>query len=222
MTPKKYTTVLFDFDGCIADTLPIWLRSFRKIYDDMGIDISDREIIDKSFHRWDEVKEIKIPDIDLFAKTLYTYFNTYSKDLALHEGIIESIHSLREQGIKTAVVTSTLRETIDEKLDHLNMSHLFDTVLAWEDTEKNKPDPEPILEAMKRLSADPDETIMIGDNEVDIISAHKAGATSIWYYPKVNEFYYPDNAFAHLKPDHTIGHFDELEDIALDFTSSLR
>src|SRR5690606_24984950 len=121
--------------------------------------------------------------------------------------------TLRSSGIKTAVVTSTLRHTIDAMLKDLSCEKLFDTTLAWEDTIKNKPDPEPLLKAMERLGVRPDETIMIGDNEVDIIAAQQAQVTSIWYYPEVNEYFYPENKFAHHKPHFTIKHFQELFEI---------
>lgn len=172
--------------------------------------MSDREIIDNAFHRWDSKPELKIPDVSIFAKMLYNKFNENSKDLQTHEGFEKTIKILREQGIKTAVVTSTLRATIDEKLDALYLSHYFDTTIAWEDTEKNKPDPDPLLLAMKRLGSKPEETIMIGDNEVDIVAAKEAGTASIWFYPKANHLFYPDHAFAFLEPDYTITSFSEL------------
>ncbi|MBP9690989.1 HAD-IA family hydrolase [Candidatus Woesebacteria bacterium] len=210
---KKYTTILFDFDGCIADTLPIWLKSFRNIFDEMGIEISDRDIIERAFHRWDERDDLGIVDMDTFAKKLYVQFDALSNTLELHDGFIPTIQSIRENNLKTAVVTSTLRNTIDEKLTQLKLTELFDTTLAWEDTKKNKPDPDPIIEAMKRLSATPEETIMIGDNEVDIVAAQRAGVTSVWYYPLLNEYFYPNNAFASLKPDFTLKSFNELVDL---------
>ncbi len=210
---QKYTTVLFDFDGCIADTLPVWLTSFRNTFDEMGIEISDRDIVEKAFHRWDDRGDLSISDMDAFAKRLYEQFNSLSNSLKIHEGFVSTIQSIRRKKLQTGVVTSTLRETIDEKLNQLNLADLFDTTLAWEDTKKNKPDPDPILEAMKRLGATPEETIMIGDNEVDIVAAQRAGVTSIWYYPEANEFFYPDNAFAFLKPDFILKNFSELVDI---------
>lgn len=206
----KYTTVLFDFDGCIANTLPIWLKSFRQTFEELKITLSDREIIDNAFHRWDAKPELKIPDVAVFAKLLYNHFYTFSRELKTHEGFEETIKELRSQGIKTAVVTSTLRETIDQKLDQLGLTEYFDTTIAWEDTEKNKPDPHPLKLAMKRLNVQPEETIMIGDNEVDIIAAQRAATTSVWFYPEANHHFYPDHAFSFLEPDHTIGSFPEL------------
>lgn len=206
----KYTTILFDFDGCIANTLPIWLKSFRTTFDELQIALTDREIIDNAFHRWDAKPELKIPDVAIFAKMLYNYFNEFSQELKTHEHFEETIQTVRKHNMRTAVVTSTLRETIDEKLNVLGLSEYFDTTIAWDDTERNKPDPHPLQLAMKRLGAQPEETIMIGDNEVDIISAQKAGVTSVWFYPKENQLFYPENAFAFLEPDFTIESFPEL------------
>ena len=209
----KYRTILFDFDGCVANSLPIWLKSFRKTFDEMGVEISDRDIIDKAFHRWDAKPELGIPDIEVFKYDLYAHFDSLQKEIQLHEGFLDVIQELRQKGIKTAIVTSTLRPTLDAMLKFLTCDTCFDTTLAWEDTTKNKPDPDPLLLAMERLDARPEETIMIGDNEVDIIAGHAANVTGIWYYPSINEYYYPRNMFSHHKPKYTIKHFKELLDI---------
>lgn len=209
----KYQTILFDFDGCVVNSLPIWLKSFRKTFDSLGVNISDRDIIDKAFHRWDAKPELQIPDVEAFKYDLYANFDSLQNEIHLHEGFLEVVKSLREKGIKTAIVTSTLRPTLDRMLTHLACDTLFDTTLAWEDTSKNKPDPDPLLLAMERLESKPEETIMIGDNEVDIIAGKAADVTGIWYYPKINELYYPQQMFAHYKPAYTIKHFKELFDI---------
>ena len=209
----KYQTILFDFDGCVVNSLPIWLKSFRKTFETIGITISDRDIIDNAFHRWDAKPELKIPDLDFFKDDLYANFDLFQNEIQLHEGFLDVIHTLRKQGIKTAIVTSTLRPTLDSMLKLLACEKLFDTTLAWEDSAKNKPDPDPLLIAMERLEAKPEETIMIGDNEVDLLAGHAARVTGVWYYPQVNEYYYPEAMFAHHKPQYTIRHFTELLDI---------
>ncbi len=209
----KYRTILFDFDGCVANSLPIWLKSFRKTFDALGISMSDRDIIDKAFHRWDAKPELGIPNIEAFKYDLYANFDMLQKEIRLHDGFLDVVKELRGQGVKTAIVTSTLRPTLDVMLKLLTCETLFDTTLAWEDTTKNKPDPDPLLLAMERLSARPEETIMIGDNEVDIIAGHAAKVTGVWYYPVINEYYYPHHMFSRHKPQYTIRHFRELLDI---------
>ncbi len=206
----KYRTILFDFDGCVVNSLPVWLKSFRKTFDALGIPMSDRDIIDKAFHRWDAKPELKIPDVEVFKYDLYANFDMLQKEIQLHEGFLDLMQILKARGIKTAIVTSTLRPTLDRVLTLLNCDSLFDTTLSWEDTERNKPDPDPLLLAMERLDSKPEETIMIGDNEVDILAGHAAHVTGIWYYPKIHELYYPHGMFSRHKPNYTIKHLNEL------------
>lgn len=209
----KYRTILFDFDGCVVNSLPVWMKSFRKTFDTIGIPMSDRDIIDRAFHRWDDKPELKIPDLEFFKQDLYANFTDLQKEIQLHEGFLDLMKILKQKGIKTAIVTSTLRPTLDTILKLLGCDTLFDTTLSWEDSSKNKPDPDPLFIAMERLDAIPEETMMVGDNEVDIIAGHAASVTSVWYYPEINGLYYPKNMFAHHKPHYTITHFKELLDI---------
>lgn len=209
MSQPKYSTVLFDFDGCIAHSLPVWLKSFRQAFEELGIAISDRRIIDQAFHQWD-ASELGIPDKEAFKKRVYDHFIANLSEVVLQEYSKELLDNLKKWNVQTALVTSTLRPVINLVLPQLQCNNVFDTVITWEDTEENKPHPAPLLKAMKELRAKPKETMMIGDSEVDILAAQAAEVTSIWYYPQVNEFFYPDNQFAHRNPDYTIRHFREL------------
>lgn len=211
---KRYDTVLFDFDGCIANTIPAWFESFKNTFPKFGKDLSDEEVLKNSVQNYNSEKHFD-DDKELtdFFETVYENFEILSKDTLLHKGFIENIKKIRSKNIKTALVTSTRRSVIDKKIIDLGIEDFFDTTVAWEDTEKNKPAPDPLLLAMKRLSSKAEETIMIGDTYADILAANASGATSIWYYPKVNELFYPDRMFEVHNPDFVIKHFDELKKI---------
>jgi len=214
MIKKTYSTVLFDLDGCIIDSLPVWLKAFRETFDLLGISLSDDKIISQGFHRWDQkAQELGIKDVPAFAKTLYEHFHAKYTEINLHEGFIETIKPLTEKGVACAIVTSTYRKTAEEILAQKGISQYFPRIIAWEDTKLNKPDPDPILFAMEELNAIPQETVMIGDNEVDIIAGNSAGVTSIWYYPESHVRFYPDALFKRNNPTFTITHFRELIDL---------
>lgn len=91
-------------------------------------------------------------------------------------------------------------------LDLLDADGVFDTVIGLDDVSNPKPDPEPILLALKRLGADKEEALMIGDNYHDIVGGQNAGVQTagVAWSAKGEEFLQKYN------PDHMLQHISDL------------
>lgn len=207
----QHDTVLFDFDGCIADTLPLWLESFRRTFAQLEISISDRMIIDTAFHRWDLVAErLGIRDIEDFGTRLYTHFHDLTETVQTHQDVPKTLRALKKRGIKTAVVTSTHRATAEHLLESLGTRQYFDCVVGWEDTTNNKPHPEPVLFAMEQLKSNPQKTIMIGDSQADLIAGNEASVTTVWFFPPSHVNFYQREIMMRHQPNFIIPHMYDL------------
>jgi len=202
------TTYLFDLDGCIADTLPLWLISFQQTFKTFDIVISNEEIIRIGFQRIHET-DFHI-DKDRFVDELYVNYEANFINAPLHSGALNLLNILKENDHKVALITSSQRKVVDLYLSKNKIDMLFDCTFAWEDTKKNKPHPEPLLKAMHTLQSNPENAVMIGDSDVDIIAAQAAGVMSVWYHPPANNLFYKKDAFALHNPDKTIQNFSEL------------
>ena len=67
------------------------------------------------------------------------------------------------------------------RLCQLNLHHIFDVVITFEDTNKRKPDPEPFKKALHRLNIEPEEAMMVGDwVERDIVGAKSLGMKTVF------------------------------------------
>ena len=86
---------------------------------------------------------------------------------------------LRRQGRKLGIVTAKRRQTVALAFETVPIEHLFDLVVGSDDTERHKPDPDPILHALERLRAAPDDAVYVGDSPFDIRAAKAAGVHSI-------------------------------------------
>ena len=67
---KKYKLYLYDWDGCLAKTLNIWLDAYKKLFSEYGIQISEQTITTKVFGDWEGPKKVGIQDNEKFTKEL--------------------------------------------------------------------------------------------------------------------------------------------------------
>ena len=81
--------------------------------------------------------------------------------------------------IPTAVVTGGHRHICRQILEHVGIENCFDTLVASEDTSRHKPEPEPFLEAARRLAVDPARCVVWEDSDLGIEAARRAGMTWI-------------------------------------------
>ena len=96
---------------------------------------------------------------------------------------------LKENGHDIAVVTSSPRWYANRLIEDFKI--ITDVVVAWDDTELHKPDPEPINTALELLGADPEQSCFVGDSIVDAQACYHAGIVSIgagWGVRNFEEF----------------------------------
>src|SRR5438445_9751806 len=94
-------------------------------------------------------------------------------------GMDDVLATLNERGHRLGIVTAKRRLTVDLAFKRLPIEHLFETVVGGDETEHHKPDPAPLLLALERLGAAPDEAAYVGDSPFDMQAAKAAGLYAI-------------------------------------------
>ena len=92
--------------------------------------------------------------------------------------VADKVSQLKEKGYKQCIVTSRTTESTLRYLDLFNKQDLFDGMVTCDDTDRHKPEPEPILLGLEKMESAPEEAIMIGDGVFDIKCANNAGVKS--------------------------------------------
>lgn len=169
--------VLFDFDGTLLNTNDLIFASyeyaFRKV---LGRSITDEEIHDlygkplySSLAKYGEAQ-------DALCDT-YREFNESHHDELVKKfrGAAEGVRIFKDSGIKTAVVTSKRRYTLDKGIRILGLENYFDVLITPDCTEQHKPHPEPVLKACELLGVSPEEALMVGDSVYDFECGKRAG-----------------------------------------------
>lgn len=94
-------------------------------------------------------------------------------DAALVEGVSETLKALKSKGLKLGIMTRSCREYAEKVLEKFGLSEYFDAVVARDDVEKPKPDPEHAFHLLRLLSVSAEDALFVGDHWSDAECAKK-------------------------------------------------
>jgi pyrophosphatase PpaX len=178
----RYPTVLFDLDGTVIDSGSIILASMRHATREvLGREIGDEELMAAVGGPGLEAQMRALaPDRVHELVTVYRAHNEpLHHELLCCAGMEDVLVRLREEGRQLGIVTAKRRATVDLAFEHVPVGHLFEVVVGGDETERHKPDPEPLLLAAQRLGADPAKCAYVGDSPFDMRAAKAAGMAAI-------------------------------------------
>jgi HAD superfamily hydrolase (TIGR01509 family) len=92
--------------------------------------------------------------------------------------VVDVVRRLRGR-MPIAVVTGGYQQVCRKILAHIGLADAFDTIVASEDTQRHKPEPEPFLEAARRLSARPERCVVWEDSDLGLEAARRGGMSWI-------------------------------------------
>ncbi|NBT12651.1 MAG: HAD family hydrolase, partial [Planctomycetia bacterium] len=117
-------------------------------------------------------------DLDHAVHVKETSFLAQLEHVEAIDPVVDVVRRARGR-IPLGVVTGGYRAVCRKILEHVGIADSFDTLVASEDTARHKPDPEPFLEAARRLSARPERCVVWEDSDLGIRAAEAAGMTWI-------------------------------------------
>lgn len=149
-------------------------KKIYEIYEEESIE--DQRVFDKFL-----TKELGEIDYRIHAAGIIGYRRAREATLVLYPHVQFVLMELIKRGLKLAVVSDAPRLQAWLRLCQLNLHHIFDVVITYEDTHKRKPDPEPFETALRQMGIEAHEAIMVGDwAERDIIGAKQIGMKTIF------------------------------------------
>jgi pyrophosphatase PpaX len=178
----RFPTVLFDLDGTVVDSGAIILASMRHATREvLGRDYSDEELMQAVGGPGLEAQMAALaPEhVERLVDVYRAHNEPLHAELEACAGMGDVLVRLAEEGWKLGVVTAKRRSTVELAFDRVPLGHLFETVVGGDETERHKPDPEPLLLAAERLGADPSETAYVGDSPFDVRAAKAAGMFAV-------------------------------------------
>ena len=86
---------------------------------------------------------------------------------------------LKDEGRRLGIVSAKRRSTVELAFARVPLGHLFDVVVGGDETERQKPAPDPLLLALERLGATPGEAAYVGDSPYDMLAARAGGLYAV-------------------------------------------
>lgn len=207
----NYKYFLFDWDGSLADTLPIWFEGFKKVFAKYGIQVSTETIANEVIGDWQGPEKLGITNSDKFFVELEAEVIDKLNNVKLNPGAFELLKKIKSGGGKIAVVTASRKRWVKTALRNNGLRDLVDVFLGKEDVEFVKPDPEAIFKALEMMRGKVEETMMIGDNGKDIMAGRRAGVKTGLYFPKKYVEFYGKDGQKNFGSAYVFENFGEIE-----------
>ncbi len=211
----NYRAILFDFDGTLTPSLPLWIKAFRIALKHFDCEFSDREIVRRFFYRdWAVVAdELKLESAEVLQREIHAGLRLAFHECTLFPEVSSIIARCRDSGLQTALVTSAPRFILDDVLPRVGLHAAFDHIVCADDVQNHKPHPEPVLIALAALIRAPREAIMIGDSTADMLAGKAAGTATALFMPDAETSLQHAESLRATEPDHIFSDHCELPEI---------
>ena len=177
--------VLFDMDGLLVDSEPLWLKAETAVMARLGAGwtaADQAQLLGGSLDRTVRyllAKATKPAPPQAVAEWLMAGIVELARDrgVKVQPGGRELLAEVAAAGLPHALVTGSERRFMDVVLDRTGLR--FDALVCADDVSATKPDPEPYLLAAKLLGADPARCVALEDSPNGVASAEAAGCRVI-------------------------------------------
>ena len=176
--------IIFDFDGTLGDTRRNIVTTMQMTIRQLGLAArTDEDCASKIGLPLDGCFEALYPDEnrETIGRCTDTYRRIFQENLLtmkprLFPKVKDTLQALKEQGYTLTIASSRWHKSLAELTRDLQIADLISMLVGADDVEKAKPNPEPVLSTLSAMGYKPDETLVVGDMDVDILMGRNAGA----------------------------------------------
>ena len=184
--------VIFDLDGTLIDSVPIYYDIIDVIFERLDIPPVPKSTLSEAMKNGEFEWDLVLPDemknrkeqviekaraiIDEIAPAMF------QEQAKLIPGTADVLKAIAAEGLKLALVTSSLRDYMAIKLAPLaeaGVDNLFEVVITADDVQNKKPHAEPLVMCSNKLGLAPGNCVYVGDTRVDIKAGNAAGMQTV-------------------------------------------
>jgi mannitol-1-/sugar-/sorbitol-6-/2-deoxyglucose-6-phosphatase len=178
----KIEAIIFDMDGVLIDSEPLWKIAEEKVFRSIGIPLTKKDFEKTVGLRIDEVVQFWLNEFPENPSNPEVVTERIIREVAILirmqgrplEGCIEILHYLRKKGIPLAIGTSSYHHVIEAVLESLHIREFFTAIHSAEDEPYGKPHPGVYLTCAEKLGVLPTRCLVIEDSANGLLSAKAA------------------------------------------------
>jgi len=173
--------VCFDLDGTLVDSFRTIFNATLKTLKQLKINnaMGENDFRIRIGHHFKDIfrdLKIDVPDIEGYINIYKQYYFDFIDQSELYPLVTETLSSMKQNGFFISLLTTKTQEQAEKIIQHFNLSEYFDFIMGRREGIPVKPNPEPLIEICKTLKIKVEETIMVGDTELDISCGKSAGS----------------------------------------------
>lgn len=174
----KPSAILFDMDGVLFDSFDTWWKSLNIALKAFNYKEVTREEFTKIY--WghglrDNIKRMGLSEeVGRYCNSVY---NQHIDNISIYKDTKETLKRLNRY--KKVIITNTPKNITQRLVEKFEIDSYFYFLVTSDDVVMEKPDPEIVFKACKKLNIPPNEVILIGDTKNDVLAGKAAGCTVV-------------------------------------------
>lgn len=177
---------IFDVDGTLIDSAPVYLPALKQVLHDYGYTPTPEQVQTAfGMTGWEGLRLCGVHE-DKFDEVMHSWEQEAYRHLEhvlIYDGIVDTLHALRQAGHKLGIVTSRNRSQYENGFVPLGLADLFDTAVCSDEVAAPKPAPDSIYTLLERVGGTAGDAVFLGDSPYDMQCARAAGvkaALALW------------------------------------------
>lgn len=208
--------ICFDLDGTLLNSAGTIYKSTLKTFEDLNIkyELPEDEfnkMIGMHFVDIFEQFKIDVPDFEIFIAHYKKVYFDFIDETVFYQGVIDTLELLKESPYKISLLTTKAQDQTERILEHFNLTNHFDLIMGRKNGIPHKPDPTPFLMICDELKVEPENSLMVGDTELDILCGKNANAKTV----AVTYGYRSVEKLKEFSPDYIVNSLCELNSILI-------
>lgn len=181
---QTYQALIFDCDGTLTDSMPLHYVAWRRTLDRHGIQFPEARFYAMGGVPTDKIIETLcheqslVVDVPAIAEEKEREFLLTLHDVRPNRPVCDIARGHHGR-LPMAVASGGIRSVVMDQLIKIEMQHYFAVVVAAEDTQRHKPEPDVFLEAARRLQVSPAGCLVFEDTDIGLLAAKRAGMEAV-------------------------------------------
>ncbi len=184
---EHFQAAIFDMDGLLVDSEPLWKRAERECFAEVGIDVTEEmaritapmTTAEVAAHWFAYRPWAGRSTRELEEAVIARVRSLISGQAEPLPGVREVLHACHARGWRVALASNSPRVLCEHVLDALGLGRWFDTILSAEQVARGKPAPDIYIEAARRLATSPSRCLVFEDSVSGVRAAREAGMTVV-------------------------------------------